>query len=68
MTKEELEAKVAKQKDIIRIANDKICSDVEEYIESLQKSAGTKWKSTSHLVLLKISTLLIIKHIVHSHA
>lgn len=34
----------------------------------MQKSAGQKCSSTSRLVLLKISTLLIIKHIVHSHA
>ena len=42
MTKEELEAKVAKQKDIIRIANDKIYSDVKEYIKGLQYKVGDK--------------------------
>lgn len=35
MTKEELEAKVAKQLSIINDANDKICSCVNDYIESL---------------------------------
>lgn len=33
-----------------------------------ERSAGMKCKNISRLVLLKISTLLIIKHIVHSHA
>lgn len=42
MTKEELEAKVAKQKDIIRIANDKIYSDVKEYIKGLLYKVGDK--------------------------
>ena len=35
MTKEELEAKVSIQKDIIRKAERQICKDVKEYIESL---------------------------------
>lgn len=35
MTKEELKAKVAKQRSIIVDANNKIYSDVKEYIESL---------------------------------
>lgn len=35
MTKEELEAKVSIQKDIISKAKRQICKDVEEYIESL---------------------------------
>ena len=35
MTKEELEAKVSIQKDIISKAESQICKDVEEYIESL---------------------------------
>lgn len=35
MTKEELDAKIAKQKDIIRNANNQIYSDVKEYIEGL---------------------------------
>lgn len=42
MTKEELEAKVAKQKGIIRIANDKIYSDVKEYIKGLLYKVGDK--------------------------
>lgn len=48
MTKEELEAKVAKQKDIIRIANDKIYSDVKEYIESLPYKVGDKVSCSRH--------------------
>lgn len=35
MTKEELEAKVQIQKDIISKAKSQICKDVEKYIESL---------------------------------
>lgn len=42
MTKEELEAKVAKQLSIINDANDKICSDVKEYIKSLPYKVGDK--------------------------
>lgn len=42
MTKEELKAKVAKQQSIINDANDEICSDVKEYIESLPYKAGDK--------------------------
>lgn len=42
MTKEELEAKVAKQQSIIKDANDEICSDVKEYIESLPYKVGDK--------------------------
>lgn len=42
MTKEELEAKVAEQKDIIRNANNQIYSDVKEYIESLPYKVGDK--------------------------
>lgn len=42
MTKEELEAKVAKQQSIIKDANNEICSDVKEYIESLPYKAGDK--------------------------
>lgn len=40
MTKEELKAKVAKQQSIIKDANDEICSDVKEYIESLPYKVG----------------------------
>ena len=42
MTKEELEAKVAKQQSIINDANNQICSDVKEYIESLPYKVGDK--------------------------
>lgn len=42
MTKEELEAKVAKQLSIINDANDKICSCVNDYIESLPYKVGDK--------------------------
>lgn len=42
MTKEELEVKVAKQQSIINDANNKIYSDVKEYIESLPYKVGDK--------------------------
>lgn len=42
MTKEELEAKVAKQQSIINDANNQICSDVKECIESLPYKVGDK--------------------------
>ena len=42
MTKEELEVKVSKQKSIIDDANNQICSDVNEYIESLPYKVGDK--------------------------
>ena len=42
MTKEELELKVTKQKSIIDDANNQICSDVKEYIESLPYKVGDK--------------------------
>lgn len=42
MTKEELKAKVSKQKSIIDDANNQICSDVKEYIESLPYKVGDK--------------------------
>ena len=42
MTKEELEAKVAKQQSIINDANDEIYSDVNEYIKSLPYKVGDK--------------------------
>ena len=42
MTKEELKAKVAKQQSIINDANNQICFDVKEYIESLQYKVGDK--------------------------
>lgn len=42
MTKEELEAKVAKQQSIINDANLEICSCVNDYIESLPYKAGDK--------------------------
>lgn len=42
MTKEELKAKVAKQQSIINDANNQICSDVKEYIESLPYNVGDK--------------------------
>lgn len=42
MTKEELEAKVAKQQSIIDDANNQIYSDVKKYIESLTYKVGDK--------------------------
>lgn len=42
MTKEELEAKVAKQLSIIDDANNEICSYVNDYIESLPYKVGDK--------------------------
>lgn len=42
MTKEELEAKVAKQQSIINDANDEICSYVNDYIGSLPYKVGDK--------------------------
>lgn len=42
MTKEELKVKVSKQKRIINDANNQICSDVKEYIESLPYKVGDK--------------------------
>lgn len=42
MKKEELKAKVAKQQSIINDANNQICSDVKEYIESLPYKVGDK--------------------------
>lgn len=42
MTKEELEAKVAKQRSIINDANLEICSCVNDYIESLPYKVGDK--------------------------
>ena len=42
MTKEELKVKVAKQQSIINDANNQICSDVNEYIESLPYKVGDK--------------------------
>ena len=42
MTKEELDANVAEQKNIIRIANDKIYSDTKEYINGLPYKVGDK--------------------------
>lgn len=42
MTREELKAKVAKQQSIINDANNQICSDVKEYIESLPYKVGDK--------------------------
>ena len=42
MTKEELKVKVAKQLSIIDDANNEICSDVNEYIESLPYKVGDK--------------------------
>lgn len=42
MTKEELKVKVAKQQSIINDANNQICSDVKEYIESLPYKVGDK--------------------------
>ena len=42
MTKEELEAKVAKQQSIINDANNQIYSDVNEYIKSLPYKVGDK--------------------------
>ena len=42
MTKEELKVKVSKQKSIIDDANNQICSDVKEYIESLPYKVGDK--------------------------
>lgn len=42
MTKEEFEAKVAKQQSIINDANLEICSCVNDYIESLPYKVGDK--------------------------
>lgn len=42
MTKEELKVKVAKQQSIINDANNQICSDVKEYIETLPYKVGDK--------------------------
>ena len=42
MTKEELKVNVSKQKRIIDDANNQICSDVNEYIESLPYKVGDK--------------------------
>lgn len=42
MTKEELEAKVMEQKSIIEHAQNQICSDVKEYIESLPYKVDDK--------------------------
>lgn len=42
MTKEELKVKVSKQLSIINDANNQICSDVKEYIESLPYKVGDK--------------------------
>ena len=42
MKKDELQAKVAKQLSIINDANDKICSCVNDYIESLPYKVGDK--------------------------
>ena len=42
MTKEELEVKVSKQRNIIDDANNQIYSDVKEYIESLPYKVGDK--------------------------
>lgn len=42
MTKEELKVKVAKQQSIINDANNQICSEVKEYIESLPYKVGDK--------------------------
>lgn len=42
MTKDELQANVAKQQSIINDANDKICSYVNDYIESLPYKVGDK--------------------------
>ena len=46
MTKEELKSKVAKQQSIINDANNQICSDVKEYIESLPYKVGDKVSCT----------------------
>lgn len=46
MTKEELKVKVAKQLSIINDANDEICSDVKDYIESLPYKVGDKVSCT----------------------
>lgn len=42
MTKDELQAKVAKQQSIIDDANIEICSYVNDYIESLPYKVGDK--------------------------
>lgn len=42
MTKEELKAKVAKQRSVINDANNQICSYVNDYIESLPYKVGDK--------------------------
>lgn len=58
MTKEELEAKVAKQLSIINDANDKICSCVNDYIESLPYKVGDKVAALDVMfVELQVSSL-----------
>ena len=42
MTKQELQVKVVEQQSIINDANNQICSDVNEYIESLPYKVGDK--------------------------
>ena len=42
MTKQELQVKVSEQQSIINDANNQICSDVNEYIESLPYKVGDK--------------------------
>lgn len=60
MTKEELKAKVAKQQSIIDNANNQICSDVKEYIESLPYKVGDK-VSCSRCDVCWISSIIPMK-------
>ena len=60
MTKEELKVKVAKQQSIINDANNQICSDVKEYIESLPYKVGDK-VSCSRCDVCWISNIIPMK-------
>jgi dUTPase len=62
MTKEELKVKVAKQQSIINDANNQICSDVKEYIETLPYKVGDKivqfhLETSDNIMLIKTDEL-----------
>ena len=54
MTKEELKAKVAKQQSVINDANNQICSDVKEYIESLPYKVGDKVSCSRYSGMIEV--------------
>lgn len=58
MTKDELQAKVAKQQSIINDANDEICSYVNDYIESLSYKVGDKEDAQAVIDNPNFSTIL----------